>query len=146
MNSSLESLGRLRLQGILLLTGVFLIGALAGAAFERARVGHPFHEPLPPQGSGLPPGLRDALGLTEDQETRIRVILETGRPRTDSVMNEFLPRLRAVTDSIRAEVRTLLTPEQQEIFDSRQPPLGPPPHGMPPPRDAPPPPPPGGGR
>jgi len=40
---------------------------------------------------------------------------------------------------LRAEIRDVLTPEQQEIFDKRQPPLGPSPMGGPPPFDGSPP-------
>jgi len=126
MNAQLESLGRLRVQGVLLLAAVFLIGALAGAAFERARRARPAPPPHP-RGQGFLPGLRDELGLTEEQDRRIHEILEGNRPRADSLMNRFLPRLRALTDSIRQEVRGELTPEQQKIFDARQPRLTPPP-------------------
>ncbi len=130
MSSGFESLGRVRLQGILLLLIVFLIGGLAGFAIEHARAprfpgrgmgGPPFQRPR-----GLSPGLRDELKLTAEQETKINGILENGRPRTDAVLDQFLPRLRLVADSIRAEVRAVLTPEQQAIFDRQQPAFGPP--------------------
>jgi len=136
MNSNLESLGRLRLQAILLLLAVFVIGALAGAAFERGRWRRWPPPPPPPPPHGLPPGLREELHLTPDQATRIEEILDRSRARTDVVLDQFLPRLRAVTDSIRAEVRAVLTPEQQKRFDRLQPPggppFGPPPFGPPP--------------
>jgi hypothetical protein len=124
MKASLESLGRLRLQGILLLGVVFVIGGLAGAAFERSRRARE----IPPVeiGRGAPPGWREQLHLTDEQEARIRQILESGRPRSDAILERLLPSLRAVTDSIRVEVRNVLTPEQLKIFDEMQPPLGPP--------------------
>ena len=135
MKENIESLGRLRVQAILLLTGVFAVGALAGAAIERGRAGRPGLSSQPPGrggGPGLPPQLAAELALTQEQQERIHVILEAGRPRTDAVLDAFLPRLRAVTDSIRTEVRSVLAAEQQEIFDRRQPPLGPPLPGVPP--------------
>lgn len=151
MKNDLESLGRLRLQAVLLLAAIFVIGALGGVAFERARQARlaaaPPGEPWRsgPPGRGLPPELRAELRLTADQERRIHAILEANRPRTDAILDQFLPRLRATVDSVRAEIRSVLTPEQQEIFDLRRPPLGPPlPGADPPPPLQPHRPPPGG--
>jgi hypothetical protein len=124
MNAHLESLGRVKLQGVVLLAVIFLIGAVAGAAFERAweaRPGFP-----PPLGRGAPPAWRQQLRLTDDQDRQIHQILEKNRPRADAVLEQFLPRLRMVTDSVRAEVRSVLTPDQQKMFDRLQPPLDPP--------------------
>ena len=145
MNAHLESLGRVKLQGVVLLAVVFLIGALAGAAFERAREARPGFPP--PLGQGIPPAWRQQLRLTDDQDRQIHEILERNRPRADAILEQFLPRLRIVTDSVRAEVRTVLTPDQQEMFDRLQPPLEPPPlRDARPPLGGPPPggPPPGG--
>jgi Spy/CpxP family protein refolding chaperone len=149
MNAHLESLGRVKLQGVLLLAVVFGIGAFAGAAFERAREARP--GPPPRAGQGVPPAWRQQLRLTDDQDRQIREILEKNRSRADAILEQFLPRLRVVTDSVRAEVRTVLTPDQQEMFDRLQPPLGPPLREGRPPFEGPPPdgphpggPPPGG--
>ncbi|MBD3236203.1 MAG: periplasmic heavy metal sensor [Candidatus Eisenbacteria bacterium] len=124
MSNQLESLGRLRLQGMLLIGVVFVIGALAGVAFERARESRPRPPHPAPHGDAMPPWLRNELRLTEEQAERVHEILEAHKAPTDAVLQEFLPRLRVVADSIRAEVRAILTPEQQEIFDRHQPPLG----------------------
>ncbi len=132
MASGFESLGRLRLQAILLLAVVFIVGALGGVAFERALEGSRApRRPMGPPPGGIPPGLAHDLGLTAEQEARIEAVFESYRPRTDAILDEFFPRLRAVTDSARAEIRALLTPAQQEIFDRDQPPgfgKGGPPH------------------
>ncbi len=131
MNDHLESLGRLRRQAVLLLAGVFTIGALAGAAFEHARDRH--RHGGPPRGGGphgLPPHLVERLDLSPDQERRIGAILERQRKMTDAVLDQYLPRLRALTDSLRVEVRAELTPQQQAVFDElekERPPR--PPHG-----------------
>ena len=163
MNGHLESLGRVRLQGILLLVVVFVIGVLVGTALERVREARP--APPPPfRPASSPPGWRKQFRLTDEQDRRIHQILERGRPRTDAILDQFLPRLRAVTDSIRAELRVVLTPDQQREFDRLRPPLAPhprdrrppsggslpggPPPGGPPPQGGPPrsEPPPGGPR
>lgn len=129
MRDSLESLGRLRLQALVLLLVVFVIGALTGAAIERARRPRPFG---PPPHDGLPPQMREELQLTEAQSQRVDEILARSRPRTDAVLDRFMPQLRALTDSIRAEMRTVLTPEQQQIFDRLEPPFMPSPRPLPP--------------
>ena len=163
MNAHIESLGRVKLQGVLLLAVVFVIGAVAGVALDRAREARPGHPP--PFGQGAPPAWRQQLRLTDDQDRQIHEILEKNRSRADAVLDQFLPRLRVVTDSVRAEVRAVLTPDQQGMFDRLQPPLDPPslrdgrppfggpspggpPGGDPPPRGEPRPegPPPGGPR
>jgi hypothetical protein len=142
MRSDFESLGRLRLQAILLLVVIFLIGGFTGAAFEHARLSQfARHRPPPPGGGhAFPPELRDRLHLTQEQDDRIHGILEENRPRVDEVLDRFLPRLRAVTDSVRNEVRSVLTPGQQAIFDATpmdggQPFGGPPDRGGPPGRE-----------
>lgn len=132
MKGSLESLGRLRLQALLMLLVVFVIGGLTGAAIERSRRPGP---PGPSPRAGLSPEMRAELDLTPDQGRRIDQILASNRPRTDAVLGRFLPQLRALTDSIRVEVRDVLTPPQQEIFDRMEPPLVPPPLRPPRPPD-----------
>jgi Spy/CpxP family protein refolding chaperone len=125
MKSGFEALGRMRLQAILLLAAVFVIGILGGVAAERAlQKNNPPRRPGPPNlpHNQLPPELTQELHLTPDQEERIRGIFEQYRPRTDAVLDEFFPKLRAVMDSARAEIRTVLSPEQQETFDRMKPP------------------------
>lgn len=143
MNNHLESLGRLRLQALLILLVVFAIGALAGAAFERAggRRPGPGQGPPPERMRGLPPDLRERLDLQPEQARRIEQLLDRNRARTDAVLDQYLPQLRALTDSLRAEVRAELTPAQREIFDrleKERPPR--PPHGPGGPRNGGPPP------
>jgi hypothetical protein len=124
MNAHLESLGRVRLQGVLLLVVVFAIGIFTGTALDRARRAR--FAPPPRAEQGFPPGWREQLRLTDAQDRQIHEILEKSRSRSDAVLDQFLPRLQAVTDSIRADVREVLTPDQQTLFDRLQPPLGPP--------------------
>ena len=122
MKQGVESLGRIKLQGIALLFLAFVVGILAGAAGERLRAtrdepGRPFARgPGMFRPGELPPWYEE-LDLTPEQREKITEIFEQGRPLTDSIMREMLPRIRAVTGSIRAEIRSLLTPEQREKLD-----------------------------
>jgi Spy/CpxP family protein refolding chaperone len=119
MKNGIESLGRVRLQGIALLCVALAVGVLSGMALERVRASRTVRHGGPPFGQlheGLPPGLAQ-LHLSTEQEEHIHTIFEARRPVTDSVLRAMLPRLRMAHDSVRAEIRAVLTPEQREQFD-----------------------------
>jgi Spy/CpxP family protein refolding chaperone len=121
MKDGFESLGRVRLQGIALLALAFAAGALGGMALERVRASRARPEPpgwMPMRGD-LPPGF-GGLGLTAEQREQIQAIFRASRPRTDSVLQASLPRLQAIQDSVRAEIRAVLTPDQQRMFDEME--------------------------
>ena len=138
MKEGFESLGRVRLQGITLLAVTFVVGALAGMAGERIRAQRtqPFSA-FPPR-AGEVPRPYERLDLTDEQRDRIDGILAARRVVTDSLMRGVFPRLRAMTDSIRLEIREVLTAEQREKLEKERgefgrPGFGPPgARGMPP--------------
>ncbi|MDH4043638.1 MAG: hypothetical protein OEW06_04195 [Gemmatimonadota bacterium] len=123
MKDAFESLGRVRVQGLLLLALAFGSGVLGGMALERVRAvrawravatrGRP---DMGPMGAGRL-AFFERLGITDAQREQIRAILESSRPLTDSILQSSMPRLSAIHDSVRAEIRAVLTPEQQEQFD-----------------------------
>jgi Spy/CpxP family protein refolding chaperone len=122
MKNSVESLGRIRAKGIALLAVTFLVGGLAGMAAERMRSRPtPFPEMnpgmMPFKPGAMPPMFRE-LNLTPEQRRQILEIMERSRPRTDDVLGEMMPRLRAVTDSVRDEIHAVLTPDQAAKLDS----------------------------
>lgn len=122
MNSGIESLGRVRAQGIALLFITFLVGLIAGFAAERVHSARSTTEPPPARieppfrPDHLPPMFR-RLDLTPAQRDRIAEIMESRRPQTRDILDEMLPRLGAVMDSTHAEIRAVLTPEQAERWD-----------------------------
>ncbi|NIR44328.1 MAG: hypothetical protein GWN99_00200 [Gemmatimonadetes bacterium] len=124
MKDGVESLGRIRAQGIVLLLVMFVVGVLAGVALERVRIARNAPSGARPFGMGQPwaeghlPMMFRELDLTADQRERIATILLQSRPRTERILQEMLPRLRAVTDSVRDEVRAVLTVEQAARLDS----------------------------
>lgn len=121
MKDGFESLGRVRLQGVALLVIAFVAGALGGMSAERIRASRA--HPAPPDGmrmhGGLPPWFHE-LNLTSEQQERIQTIFRSSRPRTDSVLQASLPRLEGIRDSVRAEVRAVLTPDQRRQFDEME--------------------------
>lgn len=131
-DDTIVSVGRIRLKGLALLALAFVAGGMAGAAVEHLRTSEPETfgpitrpgGPTPPMqrgpGSIVPP-VFDRLDLTERQRGEIRRILEESRPTTDSLLAEVMPRLRSITDSVRREIRAVLTEEQRERLESEFP-------------------------
>ena len=120
MSDATRPTRRLPVQGLLLVAVVFLAGALAGSAFERVRVSRA--RPMRPfiENRGPLPKPFARLDLTEEQRTRIVAIFESGRPLTDSIMQEVMPRLREINDSIRQEIEEILTPEQLDAWEAHK--------------------------
>ena len=126
MKDAFESLGRVRAQGLLLLGLAFGSGVLGGMALERVRAVRSWQTTVArgrpdmgPMGAGRL-AFFDRLGITDEQRERIRGILEASRPLTDSILQSSMPRLSAIHDSVRAEIRAVLTPEQQQQFDAME--------------------------
>jgi Spy/CpxP family protein refolding chaperone len=116
MSSGADTALRLRIQGAVLIVLIFVVGVLAGGAIERVRTSRekpmrPFRQP------GELPRPFARLGLTEEQRIEIFEIFESGRPRTDSVLQELMPHLQAINDSIQEQIREVLTPEQAEMLE-----------------------------
>ncbi|HEU0015834.1 MAG TPA: hypothetical protein VFQ45_19305 [Longimicrobium sp.] len=100
---------------------VFGAGAAAGLAWERTRgaVGPGFRVHVK-DGRARVEALEE-LGLTGDQRRRIEQVFARAQPRTDAVLHQMLPRLRAVTDSINAEIQAILTPAQRRRLGRLEP-------------------------
>jgi Spy/CpxP family protein refolding chaperone len=57
------------------------------------------------------------LQLTSDQKTRIRGIFDERRSHLETVQREIASRAEKEQQELQAEVRQVLTPDQQERFD-----------------------------
>lgn len=110
-----------RVQASLVLAAAILIGVAAGVTGERLRASAERPPPprierdRPPDGrfrDRLPP-MFERLDLTDAQRTAIRQTMERYAPLTRGVMDEMVPRLRAIRDSAQVEVEALLTDEQR---------------------------------
>ena len=55
----------------------------------------------------------DGLRLTPDQRVRAESILGASAPRSEAALREAAARLQDVADSVDAQLRAILTPEQQ---------------------------------
>jgi Spy/CpxP family protein refolding chaperone len=103
---------RARLMGFIMLAMMFAVGALTGAATIRVVDADDSPRMKQPQ---RPPDLLERLELTPEQRVQADAILERHRAAMEEFWNVHRPTLRAITDSARAELRSVLTPEQQEI-------------------------------
>jgi Spy/CpxP family protein refolding chaperone len=108
----------------LFVLGVFCVGMAAGVIVDR-RVGP--HRPGPPQvgrgrGGPPPPGrlierLDRELDLTDDQVARVQKVFDDRRGRLEQTMQEMRQRAEQEQRELQAEIRKVLTPEQQQRFD-----------------------------
>ena len=57
------------------------------------------------------------LSLTADQRQQVATILEGKRTKIDALRAEMRPKFEEIRNATRAEIRQLLTPEQQTKFD-----------------------------
>jgi Spy/CpxP family protein refolding chaperone len=110
-----------RLLGAGLLLAVFAAGTLAGAAADRVLHAGETTPASPPGWECRPERghhtLFDALDLTPEQRARVDSIMAASRTRVRTFWEEEGSHIRAMVDSTRAEVRNVLTPEQQAEYD-----------------------------
>jgi Spy/CpxP family protein refolding chaperone len=105
---------RARLTGMIVLAMMFAVGALTGAATMRVVEGD--ESPARVRGEAARrPDLFETLHLTPEQRVQVDAIMERRREEVDAFWKQHGPQLRAIMDSARAEMRTVLTPEQQAI-------------------------------
>jgi Spy/CpxP family protein refolding chaperone len=124
---------RTRVWFALFVLAVFVAGLASGVLIGRW-TGGPLSPPDGPRigmGPGMgrgggpagpPPGrlierLQRDLDLTSEQRTQIEQIFEARRPRLEAVQREVQARAAEEQRDLQAEIRTVLTPEQQQRFD-----------------------------
>lgn len=122
---------RTRIWFSLFVLAVFVAGMGAGILVGRRMNPGPLFGPPPPfegrGGRGGPPGppppdalidrLDRDLGLTADQRSAIQKIFETRREPLERVRREMRDRMDQEQRELQAEIRKVLSPEQQPRFD-----------------------------
>ncbi|MBR9989411.1 MAG: hypothetical protein KFH98_06615 [Gemmatimonadetes bacterium] len=109
---------RPRLIAILLLALTFIIGGLTGMALEEA-LGIDWFEFLDEDSDDVDARLLTGLNLTADQRERVDDILEREEDRLERYWESRLPEIQVMLRESYAEIRSILGPEQQEVFDRR---------------------------
>ena len=102
----------------LLLALTFAVGGLAGMALEEA-LGIDWFEFLDEDSDDTEDRLLVGLGLSGDQRDRAEVILEREEDRLEDYWESRLPEIQGILRQSYAEIRAILTPEQQQLFDRR---------------------------
>ena len=119
---------RFAARGVAILALTLVAGVAAGFAMDRAVLRSPDRSVAPRPATGRDGGgrrdtryesvLYERLDLTDEQRARIDSVLERGRRETDAYWDRVGPQLRAIVDSMRADIRATLTVEQQARYDS----------------------------
>lgn len=105
---------RVRWLSAMLLAVVFFAGSLTGAAALNGRLGSAAAQRISidaTQGLG-------ALGLSAEQRAGVDRIMARHQPAVDSIVQTAMDDLRTRMESVHAEVRELLSPDQVLLLDS----------------------------
>src|SRR5947207_2692550 len=62
--------------------------------------------------------LSESLNLTAEQKVKVQPIIDQAKPQIDAIHQEAMQKMRAIMESTGAQIRPLLTPEQQQKFDA----------------------------
>jgi Spy/CpxP family protein refolding chaperone len=62
--------------------------------------------------------LTETLNLTADQKAKVQPILDQMKPQLAAIHKEAMEKAKAVMESTGAQIRPLLTPQQQEKYDA----------------------------
>ena len=117
--------GSTRLKIWLVLLVVFALGCVTGAFFDsayrlQARGDGGRHNQRGQRGQDhMFERMKSDLGLSEQQATEIRAILDETRNGFRTLRAEVRPRYDALRQNSRTRIRALLTPEQQKKFDAK---------------------------
>jgi Spy/CpxP family protein refolding chaperone len=77
------------------------------------------HGPGPHQMMGNPlEHLSKDLNLTDDQKAKVQPIIDQTKPQIAAIHKEAMEKMHALLQNAAAQIRPLLTPEQQVKFDA----------------------------
>ena len=103
-----------------LLTVLALSVAVAGFALAQPEGGpHGWHHGEHGDGGPLE-HMTKTLNLTPEQQAKVQPILDQAKPQMQAIHQEAMTKSKAVMDNAMAQIRPLLTPDQQKKADSMQ--------------------------
>lgn len=62
--------------------------------------------------------LSESLNLTAEQKVKVQPIIDQAKPQIAAIHQEAMQKMQAIMESTGAQIRPLLTPEQQQKFDA----------------------------
>jgi hypothetical protein len=110
--------GRPKVVAILLLVVTFAVGSLTGMAFEEA-LGIDWFEFLDKNSDDPENRLLAGIVLSSDQQKTALAILERQEDRLENYWESRIPEIQGILQQTYAEIRVVLTPEQQLVFDRK---------------------------
>jgi Spy/CpxP family protein refolding chaperone len=58
------------------------------------------------------------LELTDDQKAKVQPIIDQAKPQIEAIHKEAMEKTHAIMESTGAQIRPLLTPQQQQKYDA----------------------------
>jgi Spy/CpxP family protein refolding chaperone len=86
----------------------------AGLAVAQGHGGGGWHH-----GSPLD-NMTQSLNLTSDQQAKVQPILDQAKPQLIAIHKDAMQKAKAVMDNAMAQIRPLLTADQQKTLDEKQ--------------------------
>ena len=77
-----------------------------GAGPEHHRMGNPLQH------------LSEDLNLTAEQKAKVQPIIDQAKPQIEAIHQEAMEKMKAIMESVGAQIRPLLTAPQQEKLDA----------------------------
>lgn len=103
------------------LFAVFALGCITGIGIDgvyRERTSASFRESRAREHERLFEKIRTDLSLSDDQSKAMRLVLDETANEFRALRNELRPRYEGLRQKTRGRMRALLSPEQQQKFDS----------------------------
>jgi Spy/CpxP family protein refolding chaperone len=107
-------------RNLLTLVAIAAIGA-GGFAWAQGEAKGPHGGPGGWHGQGGPlDHLTETLNLTPDQKAKVQPIIDQAKPQLQAIHQDAMTKAKGVMDSTMAQIRPLLTPDQQAKADGLQ--------------------------
>jgi Spy/CpxP family protein refolding chaperone len=113
--------GKTRLKILLAVLGVFALGCVTGASLDsayRLQASNSLAAAGQPAREDFFDAMQRNLNLNSQQATEIRAIVDETRGEYRQLRAEVRPRYDTLRQKARVRIRALLTPEQQQKFDT----------------------------
>jgi periplasmic protein CpxP/Spy len=103
----------------LLAASALTLGGLVYLQAGEPGMKHEHHGPGPDHMMGNPlDHLSKDLGLTDEQKAKVQPIIDQTKPQLEAIHKEAMQKMHALLENAGAQIRPLLTPEQQQKFDA----------------------------
>src|SRR5207253_2745218 len=112
--------GSTKLKVVAAVLSIFILGCVTGAAlasvYRLRAIGQ--GRQCPPPHQDFFESLQHNLNLNDQQATQIRAIIEETRDNYRQLRAEVNPKYDAIRQRARTRIRALLSPDQQQKFDT----------------------------